>query len=58
MIIKKSIKKVCEVCKKDCADDYTYISAPVNSRIVTLCSKDAEEMIQTCKKFGIEFALY
>lgn len=51
-------EKVCETCKKPCGDDYVYMSAPVNSRVVCLCSKDAKDLAETCKQYGILFALY
>lgn len=50
--------KVCETCKKVCGDDYVFMSAPTNSRIVCLCSKDANKLAETCKKFGIMFSIY
>ena len=51
-------KKVCETCKRECSDDFVYMSAPVNSRIVCLCSEHANKLAETCKKFNIMFSIY
>lgn len=51
-------EKVCETCKKKCTNDYVMMSAPVNSRIVCLCSEHAKELAETCKKFNIMFSIY
>ena len=56
--LRRDVKKICETCKRDCSDDYVFMSAPVGSRIVCLCSKDAEKLAETCKQYGILFALY
>ena len=56
--LRNSIEKVCETCKKDCSDNFVYMSAPVNSRVVCLCSEHAEKLAETCKKYGILFAIY
>ena len=50
--------KVCETCKKNCEDDFVYMSAPTNSRIVCLCSEHANKLAETCKKFNIMFSIY
>ena len=50
--------KVCGTCKKPCEDDYVFMSAPVNSRIVCLCSEHAKKLADTCKQYGILFSIY
>lgn len=56
--LRRDVKKICETCKKECSDDFVYMSAPVNSKIVCLCSEDAKKLAETCKQYGILFALY
>ena len=56
--LRRDVKKTCEVCKKSCEDDFVYMSAPTNSRIVCLCSEHANELAETCKKFNIMFSIY
>lgn len=56
--LRRDIKKICETCKKECSDDYVFMSAPVNSRIVCLCSEHANKLAETCKKFNIMFSIY
>ena len=50
-------RKVCEDCKKPCEDDYVFMST-ANSRIVCLCSKHANKLAETCKKFNIPVSIY
>ena len=50
--------KVCETCKKECSDDFVFMSAPTNSRIVCLCSEHAKKLADTCKQYGILFSIY
>lgn len=56
--LRRDMKKTCEVCKKSCEDDYVFMSAPTNSKIVCLCSEHANELAETCKKFNIMFSIY
>ena len=50
-------RKVCEDCKKDCSDDYVFMST-ANSRIVCLCSEHANKLAETCRKFNIPVSIY
>ena len=50
-------RKVCETCKRDCSDDYVFLST-ANSRIVCLCSEHANKLVETCKKFNIQVSVY
>ena len=50
--------KICETCKKNCGDDFVYMSAPSNSKIVCLCSEHAQKLANTCKKFNIPVSIY
>ena len=56
--LRRDMKKTCEVCKKTCEDDYVFMSCPTNSKIVCLCSKDANELAKTCEKFNIPVSIY
>lgn len=50
--------KICETCKKNCEDDYVFLSAPSNSKIVCLCSKHANKLVKTCREFNIPVSIY
>ena len=50
--------KVCETCKKNCEDDFVFMSAPTGSKIVCLCSEHAKQLAETCKKFNIPVSIY
>ena len=56
--LRRDVEKKCEVCKESCSDDFVFMSAPTNSKIVCLCSKDANELAKTCEKFNIPFSIY
>ena len=56
--LRRDMNKICETCKKNCEDDFVYISAPSNSKIVCLCSKHANSLVETCKKFNIPVSIY
>lgn len=55
--LRRDMNKICETCKKNCEDDFVYIST-ANSRIVCLCSEHANKLVETCKKFNIPVAIY
>ena len=55
--LRRDVKKICETCKKECSDDYVFVST-ANSKIVCLCSKDANKLAETCKQYGILFSIY
>ena len=55
--LRRDVKKVCETCKRECSDDYVFMST-ANSKIVCLCSKHASKLAETCKKFNIPVSIY
>ena len=55
--LRRDVKKVCETCKRECSDDYVFMST-ANSKIVCLCSKHASKLAETCRKFNIPVSIY